>query len=339
MDLNKLRAVLRDQPKYRVKQAEEAIFSELIDDWDKATSLPKGLREQLKTDFPLTINGEIFETENKKTTKALITLEDGQKVETVLMNHKTRFTACVSSQVGCALNCGFCATGKMGFSRDLTYDEIILQVLFLSRYIRANFDLEDRVTNIVFMGMGEPFLNYDSVLKAVNILNDETKFNIGARKISISTSGIIPGIEKLTKEKIQVNLALSLHAPNDELRTKLMPINRKYPLKEVIKSVDKYIKVSGRKVMIEYLLIKGENDDPKYAKQLATLLKDKLYVVNLIPCNPVGDMGPSTPEVVTTFGQTLEKLGISTTQRYTFGREIDAACGQLANKRHQKNKR
>jgi 23S rRNA (adenine2503-C2)-methyltransferase len=227
----------------------------------------------------------------------------------------------------------------MGFSRDLTYDEIILQVLFLSRYIRANFDPEDRVTNIVFMGMGEPFLNYDSVLKAVNILNDESKFNIGARKISISTSGIIPGIEKLTKEKIQVNLALSLHAPNDELRTKLMPINRKYPLKEVIKAVDRYIKVSGRKVMIEYLLIKDQNDDLKYAKQLANILKDKLYVVNLIPCNPVGDMGPSTPEAVTKFGQTLEKLGIATTQRYTFGREIDAACGQLANKRHQKYKK
>lgn len=333
MNIEKLKDVLSGQPSYRFKQVQKSIWHDLIDNFDQATTLPKDLREKLKTECPLGINGEIIKTGDKKTIKALLTLEDGQKIETVLMIHKDgRYTVCVSSQIGCALGCTFCATGEMGFTRNLNTNEIVEQVLFFARHIKKTYSPSDRVTNIVFMGMGEPFLNYHNIISAVRILNSEEYFNIGARKISISTSGITEGIKNLAKEGLQVNLAISLHAPNDKLRLKLMPISKKYPINKLISTMDSYIEKTGRQVMIEYLLIKDVNDSMETAEELVSLLKGKLIVVNLIACNPVGDNKPSPEQVIKKFKHILERNGIVVTQRYRFGREIDAACGQLATK-------
>ena len=331
MNIQNLSEVLTGQPAYRYKQIEKSIYQDLIANWDQATTLSKDLRTKLNEHCPLEINGEILKNSDKKTLKAIITLSDNQKIETVLMIHKDgRFTVCVSSQVGCALACTFCATGEMGFKRNLVTSEIIEQVLFFARYIKKTYGPDERVTNIVFMGMGEPFLNYDNVLSAVRILNDENTFNIGARKISISTSGITEGIKKLANEGIQVNLAISLHAPNDKLRLKLMPISRKYKVEKIISTMDNYIEKTGRQVMIEYLLIKDANDSEAAALELVELLKGKLIVVNLIACNPVGSNKPSPEPVIKKFKHILERNGIVVTQRYIFGRDIDAACGQLA---------
>jgi len=333
MNIEKLKDVLSGQPAYRYKQVQKSIYQDLIENWDHATTLTKELRAKLNANCPLNINGEIIKTGDKKTIKALITLADGKKIETVLMIHKDgRFTVCVSSQVGCALGCTFCATGAMGFKRNLTTNEIIEQVLFFSRYIKKTYTPDDRVTNVVFMGMGEPFLNYDNVMAAVFILNDAEKFNIGARKISISTSGITEGIKKLANEGIQINLAISLHAPNDKLRNKLMPISKKYKIDKLMATMDNYITKTGRQVMIEYLLIDGVNDSVFVADELVKLLKSKLIVVNLIACNPVGDNQPSPESTIKKFKHVLERNGIVVTQRYRFGRDIDAACGQLATK-------
>ncbi|MFA5715081.1 MAG: 23S rRNA (adenine(2503)-C(2))-methyltransferase RlmN [Candidatus Paceibacterota bacterium] len=323
MNLPLIEKKLEKEKAYRIKQVRKLIFQDLIEDWDKATVLPLELREELK-EFPLMIKHEMFEEGN--TVKALIELEDGLKIESVLMKHNdSRFTVCVSSQVGCPLACSFCATGTMGLKRNLEPFEIINQVLLFSRYLKNK-----KITNIVFMGMGEPFLNYDNVISAVRILNSSEYFNIGSRKISISTSGIVEGIERFAKETLQVNLSISLHAPNNELRSKLMPVNKKYPLENVLKAVDDYILKTKRKVMFEYLMIKGKNDSLSCAKELARLMKKPLYMVNLIVYNPTGKFVPSDSRTIKKFKGYLEKEGVFTTQRYEFGRGIKAACGQLA---------
>lgn len=306
---------------YRLKQVQRLLYKDLIDDWDSATVLPLEMREELKESLPLKIDYKIFEDKNTK--KAVINLKDDYKIETVLMEHDNkRATVCVSCQVGCPLGCVFCATGT-SFKRSLEVDEILQQVLLFSRYYR-------KPTNIVFMGMGEPFLNYENVMQAIKTLNDPNCFNIGARKISISTAGIIEGIKKFTNEDNQVNLSISLHSPNDELRRKLMPISKGYTIKELLEVVDDYILKTKRRVMFEYLLIKDVNDSMEDAKQLSQLMKKPLYMVNLIPYNSTGKFKRSlnTKE----FKDYLEKQGIFTTQRYEFGHKIDAACGQLANR-------
>ncbi|MFZ3058059.1 MAG: 23S rRNA (adenine(2503)-C(2))-methyltransferase RlmN [Minisyncoccales bacterium] len=321
MNLSLIEKKLESQPKYRIKQVRKLIFQDLIEDWDQATVLPLSLREELKKECPLIIKHKMFDEGN--TLKALIELSDGLKIESVLMKHTdNRSTVCVSSQVGCPLACSFCATGTMGLKRNLTAEEIVLQVLLFMRI--------EKVTNIVFMGMGEPFLNYNNVLAAIHTLNSPEYFNIGSRKISVSTSGIIEGIERFTNEDLQVNLSISLHAPNDELRSKLMPVNKKYPLKDVLKAVDDYILKTKRKVMFEYLMIKGENDSLSCAKELALIMKKPLYMVNLIVYNPTGKFKASDSKTIKKFKEYLEKEGIFTTQRYEFGRGIKAACGQLA---------
>jgi 23S rRNA (adenine2503-C2)-methyltransferase len=323
MNLSLIEEKLSSQPKYRLKQVRQLIFQDLITDWDKATVLPLALREELRKECPLEIKHQLFHDEN--TIKALIELEDGLKIETVLMKHTDdRSTVCVSSQVGCPLACSFCATGGLGLKRNLTVDEIVMQVLLFMRIAK--------VTNIVFMGMGEPFLNYENVMAAIRILNSAEYFNIGARKISVSTSGIVEGIERFTKEDLQVNLSISLHAPNNELRSKLMPVNKKYPLEKVISAVDDYILQTKRKVMFEYLMIKGENDTLSCAEQLASLMKKPLYMVNLIVYNPTGRFKASDQRTIKKFKEYLEKQGRFTTQRYEFGRKIKGACGQLAAK-------
>ncbi len=332
MEFEKIEEVFKREPLYRLKQVKKAIFQDLIENWDEATTLPRNLRQELSKKCPISeLKAEkILTSKDGEAIKTLFKLRDDSKIESVLMKHRDgRRTVCLSSQVGCSIGCKFCATGQQGFKRNLSAGEIIEQVLFFARLIKK---FKEKVSNIVFMGMGEPFLNYDNVLKAIKILNDKEEFNLGARHISISTAGITEGIEKLAKEKLQVNLAISLHASNDELRTKLMPINKKYPIEKILAAVDEYIKKTKRRVMFEYLMIDGVNDSPKLAEELAGLLKKPLYLLNLISFNPVGHSRfKSSPGwKIKKFKEILEKAGVAVTQRYRFGQEIKAACGQLA---------
>ena len=328
MDLIQFQRLFNKEPKYRWGQAKKVIFQDLIQDWQEAATLPLRLREELNRKYPIGISAKTFVSEDKNTTKALFALKDGFKIETVLMRHKKkRNTVCVSSQVGCPLNCSFCATAKMGFKRDLEAWEIIEQVLFFARYLKKN---KEKITNVVFMGMGEPFLNYQNVIGAIKILNDKEGFNLGARHFSISTVGIVEGIRKIAKEKLQINLAISLHAPDDKLRLKLMPINKKYPIKEILNAVDGYVNNTRRRVMFEYIMINDLNDSDTHAKSLAELMKNPLYFVNLISCNQTGIFKPSLSSRIREFKEILEKEGVIVTQRYRFGKDIKGACGQLA---------
>jgi 23S rRNA (adenine2503-C2)-methyltransferase len=314
------------EPKFRIKQAKSLIFKDFIGVWSQATVLPLEMREKLNKAFPLKINSRFFVSKKEDSIKALITLEDKEKIEAVLMRHGDRNTVCVSSQVGCPLACGFCVTGKSGFKRNLEDWEIIEQVLLFARYLKKE---GVKVSNIVFMGMGEPFLNYDNVLAAIRILNDKDGFGLGARHFSISTVGIIEGIKKLALEPLQINLAVSLHAPNDTLRQKLMPISQKYGISEIMESIKKYISKTRRRVMFEYIMIKNVNDSDKEAHELVGLLKGTLCFVNLISCNANGGFYPSEPERIKKFKEILETNGIAVTSRWRYGDDINAACGQL----------
>ncbi|MDD5032682.1 MAG: 23S rRNA (adenine(2503)-C(2))-methyltransferase RlmN [Candidatus Pacebacteria bacterium] len=328
MDLARLQKFFNKEPEYRLKQARKAIFQDLIQDWREASALPLGLREKLSKEFPIETPGKTIVSKNKDAIKALFVLKDGLKIESVLMRGKgARNTVCVSSQVGCVLDCSFCATGKTGFKRNLDIYEITDQVLFFARYLKK---FKEKITSVVFMGMGEPFLNYKNVIGAIKILNGKEEFNLGARHFSISTAGIVEGIINLAKEKLQINLAISLHAPDDDLRLKLMPINEKYPIKKILAAVDDYIKNTGRRVMFEYVMISGVNDSEKHAEKLAELMRGRLCFVNLISYNPTGFFKPSAPLKIKKFREILEKRGIGVTQRYRFGEDISAACGQLA---------
>ena len=351
MDFNRLKETLKNEPAYRLKQAEELIFKQLIEDWSDAQGLPAGLRGKLKNDVPLAITAEAISSESKDAEKAVIVLADGIRIETVLMRHKGgppageprhhggRNTVCVSSQAGCPMGCVFCATGKGGFKRNLTVSEIILQLLFFARRLKIT---NERVDNVVFMGMGEPFLNYDAVMEAVRLINSKNGFNIGARHISISTVGVVEGIEKLSEELIQVNLAISLHAPNDALRSRIVPANNKYPIGNIMWAVYEYVKKTNRRVMFEYIMIDGVNDSDDNARELASLIKKKLSLklafVNLITYNPTGDFKPSSRDRVREFKEIIDRENVETTERHRFGREIKAACGQLANRSLSNNK-
>lgn len=332
MDLTKLKTALENEPKYRLTQAYKFIYSNFISDWDAALSLPKVLREKLKVECPLDINAEIFTSDTDDTQKALITLDDGSKIEAVLMQHADNHnTICVTCQVGCGMNCAFCATGKMGLKRNLTTDEIIMQALLFARILHKN---HQRLTNVVFMGMGEPLSNYDNVMGAVKMLNDPGNFNIAARKISISTCGLVPGIEKLGDEPLQLNLAVSLHAPNNEIRKSLMPVNKQFDIDKTLSAVSDFINKTNRKVMIEYILLRGINDSRAHAKELAKILRKylgHLFMVNLIVYNSTGGkfQAPAKSEVIN-FKKSLESAGIVVTQRYRLGHDIKGACGQLA---------
>ena len=340
------------EPEYRIKQAKEAILKKFISNWDEATFFTKDLRDKLNKECRLLIKAETLVSKEEDSMKAKIKLEDGLEIESVLMRHKDplrseaggRNTVCVSCQVGCPMGCLFCATGKMGFKRNLTVEEILEQVIFFERLLK----LEDsRVTNVTFMGMGEPFLNYENVMAAVKVLNNKEFFNIGARSISISTAGITEGIKKMSSEGLQLNLAISLHAPNDKLRSSLMPINNQFPLGEVLKTVDEYIKKTKRKVMFEYVLIDKVNDSDECATELAKLMKKKLYFVNLILYNAIPPQRDpalagqvfkaSGTKRVEEFKEILKKEKINFVQRYRFGDDIQAACGQFITKNSGKN--
>lgn len=328
MKLDNLYTILKSEPAFRARQANKYLFQDFIASWDEATAFSKPLRAQLSEECSLEIKAE--EKIDASSVKALITLSDGLEIETVLMRHADgRNTVCVSSQVGCPLGCSFCATGAMGFKRNLHYWEIVEQVVYWGRQLKNS---GEHVNNLVFMGMGEPFMNYTNVLRAIKMLNDKEMFAIGARHISVSTAGIPESIKNLYKENIQLNLAISLHAANDRLRSRLMPVNNRFPLAIVLKSVDEYIKKTKRRVMFEYLMIKGVNDSLQDAKELATLMAKPLYLVNLIVYNKTGknNFEPSDGKSVRAFKEVLEKSGVTVTQRHGFGSSIAAACGQLA---------
>jgi 23S rRNA (adenine2503-C2)-methyltransferase len=330
MNITNLETILKTEPKFRLKQAKEAIYKQLITDWSQALNLPENLREKLNKNCPLEIEAEVLESEDKKSVKAAITLSDDLKIETVLLRHGARNTVCVSSQVGCPLGCLFCATGQNGYKRNLGVHEIIEQVLFFNRYLKAR---DEKVDNLVFMGMGEPFLNYDNVLTAIKLLNSAETFNIGARHISISTIGIIPGIQNLAKEKLQLNLAISLHASNDYLRSRIIPANQKYNLKNLMDAVGDYLKKTDRQLMFEYIMFERLNDTKQDAEELADLLKHlpkHLYLVNLIQYNPTKGFKPSSTLAIKKFQDVLTQRGIKTTIRLRLGREVQGACGQLA---------
>lgn len=328
MNLRKLAEELAGEPSFRAKQVEQLIYRDLISDWGEATTLPQLLIKKLATSCPLAINAKTNFSQDKNTVKALITFDDGEAAETVLMKHRGgRRTVCVSSQIGCPNGCVFCATGKLGLTRNLTREEIVEQVLFFARLLNSD---NERVSNIVFMGMGEPMLNYDEVMAAIEILHDQCKLGIGYRHISLSTVGIVEGIDKLTRSEKEINLAISLHAPTDQLREKLIPLNKKYPLAKIIQAADRYVMATKRRVMWEYLLINGVNDSKECAAELARLLTGKLGFVNLIAYNPTGAFRPSSPQRIKAFKDYLQQHGIDTTERFRFGRDVKAACGQLA---------
>lgn len=314
------------ESKYRAKQIHNWIYSKSINSIDEMTNLSKKFKDDLKTKAVLTETKiKVKQVSSDGTIKYLVEYPDGECVETVLMrfDNRANLTACVSSQVGCAVNCSFCATGKRGFIRNLTYKEIIEQVLVIQR------DTGLKVTNIVFMGQGEPLLNLDNVIKALNIFNND--FQIGARRITISTSGIIPKIQELANLNLQSTLAVSLHASNHELRAKLMPLENKYRMDDLKTALLDYIEKTGRRITIEYIMIKDFNDTLDCAKELAIYLKNVKCNVNLIPYNSVNDTiyKKSLNDNIMKFKYILEHSGKKVTVRLERGADIDAACGQL----------
>jgi len=341
--------VERGEPAFRAKQLYQWIYQQLATDFDSMSNLPKALRARLAAEAtigPVVVRSELH-SKDDRTRKILLELADGKLIESVLMlypplgEHSARATVCVSSQAGCAFGCTFCATGQMGFERHLSAGEIVAQVLYFARELRAapwsapglpGSQPIDHITNIVLMGMGEPLHNYNNVLKALRILNSADGFRLGARHMTVSTVGLVPAIRKLSHEPLQVNLAISLHAPTDELRGQTMPVNRKYPIAELIAACKDYIAETGRQVTFEYVLLSGVNDTPMHAHQLGELLAPlkQFAHVNCIPVNAT-DAGyrPPTPESIRTFRAILAEHGVSNSVRAERGDDIAAACGQL----------
>jgi 23S rRNA (adenine2503-C2)-methyltransferase len=334
MNLNDVQEVLTElkQPKYRLAQIKKAVYGQLVEHYSDIEELPKELRDALGSRAPLLSfrDAKLFPSQSNDSVKALFTLRDGLLVESVLMYHNNdRITLCVSSQVGCPMQCGFCATGKLGFKRNLTTEEITDQVLYFNRYLKNN--KRSPVGNVVFMGMGEPFLNYDNVIGAVRLLNDHDVFNIGQRHISVSTAGVVPGIRKFADEKLQVNLAISLHATSDTVRSRIMPVNKQYSIAEIMASAREYADKTNRRLMFEYLLIDGLNDSEEDAQRLAKMMSEnKLYFVNLIIYNETGIFNPPSKNKIEAFKKILQSAGIDVIQRRKFGEDIGGACGQLA---------
>lgn len=334
MDIKVLKTFLaeRGEPAYRLAQAKRAFFVDLGADWDSVTVYSKPLREACREQIEWNVLKEVRTVVSEKgdTVKTLFECRDGSKIEAVLMRHEDgRNTVCASSQVGCAMACAFCATGTMGLKRNLSIPEIVEQVVHFSRWLKPQ---NDYVSGLVMMGMGEPFHNYDNVIAALRQLNDKDGLNLGARHMSISTCGIVPGILKLADEPLQVNLAISIHAGTNEVRDTFMPVNKVYPLEKLMAAVHTYMEKTNRKVMFEYLLLDGINDRKSDANALARLLAHdhRLSHVNVIKYHPTEAFEPSPRENRVAFVEWLEERGISATHRVTFGEDIDAACGQLA---------
>jgi 23S rRNA (adenine2503-C2)-methyltransferase len=319
------------QPAYRAKQIWEWLYQHKAATFDEMSNLPGALRETLAAETRIGVLQQVEEQRSRdgQTVKRLFKLPDGQLIEAVLMEYDDgRRTACISTQAGCAMGCVFCATGQMGFVRNLTDGEIIEQALYFARLLESE---GDRLSNIVLMGMGEPLHNYDNTLRAIRRIIDPTALGIGQRHITLSTVGIVPGITRFASEGMEVGLAISLHAATDEERDRLIPVNRRWPIAELLAAVRHFISKTGRRVTFEWALIRGENDTVEQAEMLGQLLRGILCHVNLIPLNPTGGYGgaPSDPEFVSAFQTALESYGVSSSVRVRRGIDIQAGCGQL----------
>jgi len=323
-----LAQLLADQPGYRSGQVWDGLHRRLARP-EEMTDLPAELRSRLATALPPALTPvDQRLADGGDTTKWVFALEDGSRIETVLMAYPDRVTVCVSTQAGCAMGCQFCATGQAGFTRHLSAGEIVEQVVVAARAARPR-----RLSNVVFMGMGEPLANYDRTWAAVERLHGD--LGLSARHLTISTVGVVPGIRRLAGETLPVNLAVSLHAANDSLRDELVPLNRRYPLAVLAEACEQYVTASGRRLSFEWALIDGVNDRPSDAGELARLARPLRAHVNLIPLNPTpGYAVRGTPAAtVARFRDRLDSLGVNATVRATRGTEIDAACGQLAARR------
>ncbi len=318
-------------PGYRAQQIWHATFSDLAADYDAMSTLPRELRGQLGEALPFSPVEVVEETVSPDgaTAKTALRLADGETVEAVSMEYSGRATACVSSQVGCSIGCPFCATGQGGLVRDLSSGEIAAQVLHIARDLASR---GRRLSNVVFMGMGEPLLNVDAVLKSIRLLNDPRGLGMGARSFTVSTAGVVPGIDRLGAEPLQVNLAVSLHAGADALRTALVPLDRKYPLDALIASCERYLARTHRRITFEIALVAGLNDRPHHARDVAARLTGLLCHVNLIPVNPIPERRSwqrSSQAAVSAYAAVLDSAGIPTTVRDSRGADIAAGCGQL----------
>lgn len=343
---------------FKVKQIFYEIYKNQNIDLNDMTTISKEMRIELAEQFaPISLEATMIK-EDHQTTKIWFTTHDGHLIESVIIYHRqpaqhvknnkpkiNRITLCISSQVGCPVNCLFCVTGKLGFTRNLTRDEIISQVLYANNYIKKKFGKKDdntlhAVRNIVFMGMGEPLLNYDNMKHAIQVMLQQDRLSLSKRHITISTAGIIPGIKKMVTDVIDVKLAISLHSPNQELREKIMPIAKTYKLNDLMRSIDEYVKVTNNRIFYEYIMIKDVTDKPELAKQLCQLLRGRLAHVNLIPynTNPAIKLGESDMDTIRQFQSILEKFGITTTVRDSMGRSVKSACGQLGFEKVNKEK-
>lgn len=317
------------EKKYRAEQIFKWIYVDKVKEFDEMTNLSIELRNKLKQTYTM-CNFNILKKQESSdgTKKYLFDVLDGNAIETVLMQYHHGKTICVSSQIGCKMGCKFCASTGIKFIRDLTAGEIVEQILAVEQ------DIEDKISNVVFMGIGEPFDNYDNVMKAIKIINNQKGLNIGARHISISTSGLVPMIYKFADEELQCTLSISLHATTDEKRSKMMPINNRYNIKELMEACKYYINKTNKRISFEYALAKDNNDNLEDAQELVKLLKGMLCHVNLIPINKIesGEYVKSSNENIIKFRDYLNEKGIVATIRRELGSDIDAACGQLRRK-------
>jgi 23S rRNA (adenine2503-C2)-methyltransferase len=332
LDKKELKQLMTDlgQPSYRADQVWHWLYDQCVTDFMAMTNIPLELRQELLDHVEILPWEPVTEQISKdgQTKKVLFELADGNFIETVLMRYHSRRTLCISTQAGCAMGCVFCATGQMGFFRNLSAGEIVQQVMFFAREL---LDQGERVTNIVMMGMGEPLHNYENSLSAVDILTDDQGFNLGARKITISTVGLVPAIRRYADEGRQTPLAVSLHAATDKERNELIPISQRWPLAELIDACHYYVSKTGRRITFEWALIEGENDTQNQARLLGQLVKGLLCHVNLIPLNPTAGYGgqPPSRERVEAFQKELSRHGVSSTVRVRRGIDIQAGCGQL----------
>ena len=313
------------EKKYKAKQIYEWLYKKRVYNFSDMSNISRALQEKLESTFDTSMLKLRKRQTSKLTNKYLFELSDGNLIEAVLMRHDDGLSVCVSSQVGCNMGCTFCESGRLKKVRDLKSGEIVRQILMIEN------DVNMRISSVVVMGIGEPFDNYANIMDFIRIINDPSGIAIGARHITVSTSGIVPRIYDYANEAIQTNLALSLHAPNNVLRNKIMRVNKAYPLDDVLKALKYYIEKTNRRVTIEYLLLDGVNDTIDCAKELAHLIKGLNAYVNLIPYNETShiEYKKSKNEIVMQFYDTLKKLGINVTVRREFGGSIDAACGQL----------
>ena len=318
----------RSEPKFRAAQIQSWLVEKRVDDFEQMTNLPKSLRDQLTAEF------KIFQSQIAKspvaqdgTEKLLVEQTDGHRIECVLLREEERRTICISTQVGCAMGCVFCASGIGGVERNLTSGEIIEQMLRLQRLLPS----EERLSHIVVMGMGEPLANVDRLLPALDLASDPKGLGISPRRITISTVGLPPAMDKLMQRGSKYHLAVSLHAPDDELRNKLVPVNKSIGINEILEAADRYFEASGRRLTYEYVLLADVNDQPEHARRLAQLLRGRPALLNVIPYNPVDGLAYRTPsrEALRQFREILERGGINVMVRQRKGDKINAACGQL----------